>query len=703
MIREPYVGMGQAVAKRTVFRGKENWSDVAKRVAKGNLSLVDNASQAEEEVLYKYIGKGGLLMSGRHLQHGDSEQKNRPMEVMTNCSTACSSFMLFNLLLNGSGVGRAYDDRLMFVDWDYMPKIRAVLSYKHPDYNERYDPAEVVISGIKQTMPQGSYEIIEVEDSREGWAKAFEILELATWKKSEVDKTYVFDFSKVRPEGAPIGGMQDRPSSGPVPVIKSFYDIFRQVRKKNMPLWKQAIFVDHFLARAVVVGGARRAARMATKYWKDEGAFDFCTLKTDNPETLWSANYSLTVDKHFWRSAQKDKNSKAAKLFNHAVRASYEGRTGEPGFINYDRLSSNLEGFEVYEDGDIFNGGRYDVEPDTKNMMRQIYSALQNHPVKYITNPCGEIVLSTLAGYCVIGDFAPYHFDSLEEVKDGVKMLTRALIRTNLMNAIYDKEVFRTNRIGVGPTGLHEFAWKFFNLGFRDLIDESKSQHFWDFIKDLAETVDKEAIAYSKELGVNEPHTTRTVKPAGTTSKLFDLSEGVHLPTMKEYIRWVQFLDSDPLVDVYEQLGYPVRRNLRSYSGASIVGFPQQPEICRLDIGDKLVLAGEATPEEQFKWIMLIEKYWLFGKKGNQASYTLKYNPEKVSLNEFKRIILENQSKVKCCSVMPQVDISAYEYQPEEPVSPEKFREIVSEIRDTAVKAYIRLEDLQCDSGACPL
>ena len=37
------------------------------------------------------------------------------------------------------------------------------------------------------------------------------------------------------------------------------------------------------------------------------------------------------------------------------------------------------------------------------------------------------------------------------------------------------------------------------------------------------------------------PITVTTVKPAGTTSKLFGLTEGAHLPARRQYLRWVQF------------------------------------------------------------------------------------------------------------------------------------------------------------------
>ena len=116
-------GLGKAVARRTYLRrltnpktGRERWekwSEVADRVALGNTMLYQDGKKhqkAEYKILRKHISNGSLLMSGRHLQHGDDTQPGRNMEVFTNCSTAASSFVLFYLLMNGSGVGRAYDD-----------------------------------------------------------------------------------------------------------------------------------------------------------------------------------------------------------------------------------------------------------------------------------------------------------------------------------------------------------------------------------------------------------------------------------------------------------------------------------------------------------------------------------------------------------------------------------------------------------------
>lgn len=196
-----------------------------------------------------------------------------------------------------------------------------------------------------------------------------------------------------------------------------------------------------------------------------------------------------------------------------------------------------------------------------------------------------------------------------------------------------------------------------------------------------------------------------------TTSKLFGLTEGAHLPSMREFLRWVQFRNDDPLVFDYAEKGYPVRK-LKTYSGTTIVGFPTVPLICQLGMGDKLVTAAEATPEEQYQYLRLLEKYWIVGvaedgvtpleDRGNQVSYTLKYDPNAVSFEEFKRTLLEGQSTIRCCSVMPQTDTSAYEYQPEQPVTKHEFEMIAAAIT-ASVKEDIGFEHIDCGSGACPV
>lgn len=197
-----------------------------------------------------------------------------------------------------------------------------------------------------------------------------------------------------------------------------------------------------------------------------------------------------------------------------------------------------------------------------------------------------------------------------------------------------------------------------------------------------------------------------------TTSKLFNLTEGAHLPAMREYLRWVQFRFDDPLVAQYAALGYPVIYDLKTYKGTTIVGFPTIPEICTLGMGDALVTAPEATLKEQYEYLRLMEKWWIDGYQeetgkghgyGNQVSYTAKFDMKVVSYAEFRTTLMDGQSTIRCCSVMPEGDTSAYEYLPEQPLSSEEFRAVVAGITDSAIKEDIGAEHLICGTGGCPI
>lgn len=1115
----------------------ETWSEVAKRVAEGNVSLANTPEHAhsfqriggplaEFERMRAHIASGALLMSGRHLQHGDRNQRNRPLEIVTNCATAATSFLLFHLLLNGSGVGRAYDDAMMLVDWRKMPKVRVSIDDDYPDRKkttpEWSSEAQALVEvpmipnsvlNLKATLKQEAHDpektlVHEVADSREGWRKAIELIERMTYE-GKSDWLLVLDFSKVRPHGSPIRGMQNRPSSGPGPVMIAITKI-AQVRDMDLEPWEATMHIDHYAAECVLVGGARRSARMATKTWRDLSIFKFITIKSKGG--LWSSNNSVTIDDEFRERCRKvcwligDRDfEEAGKLHAdgriddmdlHAwnvllalAKAAYFDKTGEPGLINQDKLHVNNEGIEEYLDGLYANGGSCPVDPETVPLMRALaevtlglrytmitnpcvtadtwvmtgdgprqvaelidrpftaivdgkpYAAtgfwktgdkpvfkvttdrgyevratdnhkllvetsrrrrggagaghavetdwvevkdlqpgdvlvLSNHsgvahwggdgtfnegwligqmvgdggynpdshagylrfwgpfmseraaraqemvkalpfsshrptalgPVRkaneangsvtvssraldelaagliepgtkrllpalerrsaafymgflrgifdadgsvqgtaqkgvsvrlaqsnlerlrviqrmlarfgivatiyenrrdhyrrempdgkggtalydclpqhelvisrdnivrfaeivgfsddvkqtrlaevlgdrkrpiyrdrftaevvsiepdgveavydctvetvhrfdangIVAHNCGEIALLLLGGYCVIADVVPFHAADDDMAENAFRTAVRALMRTNLMKSIYEREVKRTNRIGVGITGFHEWAYARFGFTWKDIIDEEKSKEMWMTLSRFKRAIVDEARRYAIDLGVAVPHTNTTFKPAGTTSKLFGLTEGAHLPAKRWYLRWVQFRNDDPLVEEYEAKGYPVRRNLQSYTGTAIVGFPTAPTICQMDGGEWVKTAAEATPEEQYRFLRLLEKYWLRGVKedgvtllpeetGNQISYTLKYDPEKVDFRQFVNTLIQGQFTIRCCSVMPQIDETVYEYQPEEPLSKQQYEELMARIAGADMSEDVDFAHVDCGTGGCPI
>ncbi|MFA7752062.1 hypothetical protein, partial [Klebsiella pneumoniae] len=140
-----------------------------------------------------------------------------------------------------------------------------------------------------------------VPDSREGWAKAVEIIERYAFERRR-EEVLILEFSDVRPNGAPIAGMQGRPASGPGPLMGAIASIAK-IRDAGMAPWLAALYADHYAAECVLVGGARRAARMATKFWKDRTVLDFIGIKRGG--FLWSSNNSVTVDEEFRAAVKK--------------------------------------------------------------------------------------------------------------------------------------------------------------------------------------------------------------------------------------------------------------------------------------------------------------------------------------------------------------------------------------------------------------
>ncbi|POF62904.1 recombinase [Novacetimonas maltaceti] len=770
-------GMGEAVGRRTVFRPDDHgdFGHVADRVARGNTMLLPAVGAHEAAQLRNAIATGALLTSGRHLQHGDATQSTRNMEMFTNCATAICSFAKFYLLLNGSGVGRAYDDELCVVDWAQAPELCFVLSPTHPDYP--HDRAGLLRFGLDmqivpwdttiETFDTGMEAQVRaflaasvvpdvaasgragrpgtvvhvIEDSREGWGKAVEMIEAMAFRGS-ADRALVLDLSAIRCAGSPIAGMQGRPASGPISLLRGLLNIRAHViapaRDTGMPLWEQALRVDHYLSVEVQVGGARRAARMATKSWRDAEVLRFIRAKEEGG--LWTANHSVMVDAEFWHfvnspAAVGPLAGHARAVFAEATRCAWIN--GEPGFINGDRLEDSRTGSarlkKIHEDGRDFRSRRYQATEAATLLADLAGRAAQAHfPVT--TNPCGEITLHVTGGYCVIGDFAPLlacpvppedvtpghvPHDVADvwdaRVRDSVRLGVRFLLRANRMDALYGEEVRRTNRIGIGPTGLHEWAWVRFGLDFHDLLDEARSAPFWSAVRELSTIAKDEANAYARETGTAQPVTVTTIKPAGTTSKLFGLTEGAHLPARRQYLRWVQFkgvrradgtweAGTDPLLPTYARKGYPVR-SLRSFPGMSIVGFPTVPLIQRLGMGERVVTAPEATPEEQYRWLELLEKYWIGATQGNQVSYTLKVYTDRHDLEGFRAMVAAHQPHVRCCAVLPSRPDSGlgYEYLPEEEVSAGKFAAITATIHDVEVQEVIDWTHLQCASGVCPI
>lgn len=693
---------------RKVGSSHESWDDVAKRVAYGNLSVLGDVNQQEFDDLYGAIRSGVAATSGRHLQQGDYGQAGKLLENFTNCATAMTGFLQFWLLLKSAGVSRLYDSDICRVNWDNMPNARFVLEGPdqwgaggHADYEPWIENARDARHKYDSESEQTRW--FRVEDSAEGWAKVVEILETAAWQEKHKDKLFIFDFSDVRKAGDPIQGQQGRPASGPVPFIRALLQVMT-VKGSGMRPWKQAMFVDHYLAACVAVGGVRRAARLAARTWTERDIFDFIEIKRGG--FLTSANNSVLLDEQFWAQSQGSTPTHAKKVLEAMTSAGYFDGTGEPGFVNCHLMSWNREGMDDLRIETLFDpqvAKRLDMHPRTYTMMGVMLDIAKKKKYPFLPNPCGEVNLACWGAYCVIADLCLANADSAEEAIAAAGEMAKFLIRVNRLPTLYRAEVDRTNRIGVSQTGMHEFAFKVFNCDWNGLVRPSPTNGgdaFWALQEQLRDHVLSVADAYSDALGVNRPHTALTIKPSGTIGKVMFCTEGAHLAAHAFYLRWVQYALTDPELRDLQDRGYPTRDVTHAYPDHWIVGFPTCLPIGAL-MGDRVTLAGDATPEDQYEWLRRIEFHWL-GDRGNQCSYTLKYRPDLVPFEQFVELVQRNQSTVRCCSLMAQTDLSAYAYLPEEKISATEYYRVISGIRSVTIEAYDE-ESLSCAGGACPI
>lgn len=712
-------GMPRSIFHDKYARKKEDgtfqtWEERLREVVAGNISLGrQGASYAQKDELERLAVKGVIPFSGRHVQHGDMQQRSKRAELFLNCTTAMFCWASFLLLMKGCGVGRDYSSDLCFVDWDYMPNCRFVLDAPdnlgrggHPDYQDWIEPLSEAVT--KYDTESEGVRWFEVEDSAEGWAKVVMILETAAFHKNNKDTVFVFDFSKVRPAGAPLKGQQNRPASGPVPFIRALNRVV-SIKGAGMKPWKQAMHIDHYLAACVVVGGVRRSARIATKIYSDREVIDFIDIKRSG--ALWSANNSVLVDESFWEKAANPRPSLERRVYEAAGGSSYWDDTGEPGFINVDKLNALKRDLDkVTVDKYLSPEFQKDiggVHPRTMDMIEYHLKRAVGRKYLYTTNPCGEISLAVWGGYCNIGDICLANATTEPEAKKAAGLLARALVRVNTMSSMYRAEVLRTNRIGVSLTGIHEFMWRKFSLDFRRAIDpnDAVAEQFWAFIMDMRKHVEFSADMESEQYGLPHPASYTCIKPSGTISKVMQCTEGAHLPANRHYVRWVMFTKGDPKVDEFMDRGYQVRDVSQQYDKSVIVGFPTCLPLVREMSEELLVTAAEATPEEQYRWVRLLEKYWL-GPAGenNQISFTAKWRKAETSYEEYMQLLLREQPTVRCLSLMPQIeqDASAYAYLPEEPVSREVYESLMSRISDRSGEAYDS-DALACEGGACPI
>lgn len=178
---------------------------------------------------------------------------------------------------------------------------------------------------------------------------------------------------------------------------------------------------------------------------------------------------------------------------------------------------------------------------------------------------------------------------------------------------------------------------------------------FWMFLFGFLGVVKVEVVCYFKVFGVICLYMDIIMKLVGIMFKLFGLMEGYYLVLMDYYLCWVQYWNDDLLIEEYCVCGYLVWDNLEIYLGIFIVGFLIKLMVGDFGIGDKLVFVVQVIVEEQYKWLIFGEFFYIVGvildgwvceDIGNQISYIFKYKFEDLDLEGFWEMFQEWQLQV---------------------------------------------------------
>ena len=464
--------------------------------------------------------------------------------------------------------------------------------------------------------PEGE-ETYVVPDTREGWVKSLELVINAYLRPDQ--KTPLFDYSEVRPEGTPIktfGGT----AAGHQPLERLHKHITKLFagRKGEKVTRRDIADIGNMIGVCVVSGNVRRSAELLIGRIDDE---DFLNLKNAeiypernsydpaNPGWAWMSNNS--VEAHVGANLDPIVEGIA--------------RNGEPGVIWLD-VSRQY--------------GRLVDPPNNKDYRVEGY------------NPCAEQSLESYEMCTLVETYLNRH-ESLEDYKRTLKFAylyakTVTLLPTHWAetNAIMQ----RNRRIGTSMSGVANFAD---NRGL-PLLREWMDKGY--------ETIKYYDTTYSEWLGIRESIKTTTIKPSGTVSILAGESPGVHwTPGGKYFMRTIRFANSDPMLPLFKMANYKVEPASESPNTTSVVYFPIKSESKRAEkdvsIYEKMALAAYA------------QRYW----SDNSVSVTISFDPEKES-SAVGTVLHLYDGQLKTVSFLPSGNFT-YPQMPYTQITEEEYEE----------------------------
>jgi adenosylcobalamin-dependent ribonucleoside-triphosphate reductase len=479
-----------------------------------------------------------------------------------------------------------------------------------------------------------------IPDTREGWVESIGILIDSYIKPGGIE--IKFDYSKIRPAGEPLkifGGI----SSGKEPLEKLHEQLKKILDEQINKQISERVIVDimNLIGIAVVSGNIRRSAEMALGNINSD---DFLNLKNLelNPERkpfYWISNNTIKAN-------IGDNYSKIVDLIK---------KNGEPGICWLDNMRKYSRMNGIIDNKDFLAQGM---------------------------NPCGEITATNGTLCCLSEVFINKH-SSLKEFLRTLKFaylyaksVTLGIFHIPLMNKVQLKE----RRIGLSLSGIAQFLCN-------HTLDEFKKWMICGY--DEVQKWDK---IYSDWLTIPMSIKTTTIKPSGTISLLVGSTPGIHFPKSEYYIRRVRINNNDPLINKFKNSGYTIEKDFYD-SSSHVIEFPVwqlQNNNIKADTKGKFRTVNDLSLWEQVSLQSLMQENWA----DNQISSTIEI--KKGEENDIEPILNYFQYHLKSISFLPS-DQKEYKQMPIEPITKEKYEELISKIKKIDYYTKIKIEDAQGD------
>lgn len=395
--------------------------------------------------------------------------------------------------------------------------------------------------------PEFTNEPYIIDDSREGWVESVKILLNGFFYGSRVP---TFDYSAIRPYGAPINGFGGT-SSGFGP-LKELHDSLTELYTERIGSEVTSVDIvdtENLIGRCVVAGNVRRSAALALGSYDD---FNYLQMKNDSEKLAhhrWGSNnsfHAIVGQDYTWHAEQSQKN-------------------GEPGYIWLDNARTR---------------GRFADPPrdDDKNVMG--------------FNPCVEQQLEDAELCCLVETFPAKH-DTYEDYLATLKiayLYGKTVTLANTHWAETNAKMLKNRRIGLSQSGVVQAFNKF---GRRQMLNWCDNAY--EHVREL----DKQ---YSDWLCIPQSVRMTSIKPSGTVSLLNGSTPGIHYPEDEYYIRRIRFAADSEMLNVLREAGYKVEPD--EYSPNTMcVEFPVHEE--HFKKGKR-----ELTMWEQLEIAAQYQHYW---------------------------------------------------------------------------------------------